>query len=107
MPSVMTIQGKVENIWDDEDFARMLRDRLGDDAERYFRDSLSYHDRNPSEFGYPCSGECDKVYELQEHYEQLLKETRYEIASWKTRKWTKDELDSKRAQLIQKIDSEL
>ena len=38
MPNVMIIQGKVENIWDDEDFARMLRDRLGDDAERYFRE---------------------------------------------------------------------
>ena len=36
MPDAMIIQGKVEYIWTDEDFARMLRDKLGDDAERYF-----------------------------------------------------------------------
>lgn len=36
--TVMMIQGKVENIFDNEDFARMLRDRLGEDAERYFRE---------------------------------------------------------------------
>lgn len=35
---VMMIQGKVENIFDNEDFARMLGERLGSDAERYFRD---------------------------------------------------------------------
>ena len=39
--TVMMIQGKVENIFDNEDFARMLRDRLGEDAERYFREQTN------------------------------------------------------------------
>ena len=80
---VMMIQGKVENIFDNEDFARMLRDRLGDDAERYFREQTDpevladgLYDLSDSEIlkkGY-CSGECDKVQGTQEHYENLLKE---------------------------------
>ena len=80
---VMMIQGKVENIFDNEDFARMLRDRLGDDAERYFREQTDpevladgLYDLTDSEIlkkGY-CSGECDKVQGTQEHYENLLKE---------------------------------
>ena len=80
---VMMIQGKVENIFDNEDFARMLRDKLGDDAERYFREQTdpevladSLYDIPDSELlkkGY-CSGECDKVQGTQEHYENLLKE---------------------------------
>lgn len=80
---VMMIQGKVENIFDNEDFARMLRDKLGDDAERYFREQTDpevladgLYDLSASEIlkkGY-CSGECDKVQGTQEHYENLLKE---------------------------------
>ena len=35
---VMIIQGKVENIRDKEDFARMLGEKLGSDAELYFRE---------------------------------------------------------------------
>lgn len=80
---VMMIQGKVENIFDNEDFARMLRDKLGDDAERYFREQTDpevladgLYDLGDSEIlkkGY-CSGECDKVQGTQEHYENLLKE---------------------------------
>jgi len=80
---VMMIQGKVENIFDNEDFARMLRDKLGDDAERYFREQTDpevladgLYDLSDSEIlkkGY-CSGECDKVQGTQEDYENLLKE---------------------------------
>lgn len=80
---IMMIQGKVENIFDNEDFARMLRDKLGDDAERYFREQTDpevladgLYDLDDSEIlkkGY-CSGECDKVQGTQEHYENLLKE---------------------------------
>ena len=36
--TVMIIQGKVENVFDNEDFARMLREKLGSDAEQYFRE---------------------------------------------------------------------
>ena len=36
--TVMMIQGKVENVFDNEDFAQMLREKLGSDAEQYFRE---------------------------------------------------------------------
>lgn len=80
---VMMIQGEIVNIFDDDDFVQMLREKLGDDAARYFLDRTNQemldavmYDLNDSEIlnrGY-CSGECDKVQETQEHYEDLLKE---------------------------------
>jgi len=102
MPDAMIIQGKVEYIWTDEDFARMLRDKLGDDAERYFLGILFSREQ-----AHKCPGECDKTYRLQEHYERVLKDVRDEVAAWKTRKMTKDEIDDKREQLIMTIDHEL
>ena len=78
---VMMIQGKVENIFDNEDFARMLRERLGEDAERYFREQIDpdvvmegiskLDDSEILNRGY-CSGECDKVQGTQEHFERIL-----------------------------------
>ena len=102
MPDMMIIQGKVEYIWTDEDFARMLRDKLGDDAEPYFLGILFSREQARE-----CPGECDKTYRLQEHYERILKVVRDEVAAWKTRKMTKDEIDDKREQLIMMIDREL
>lgn len=105
--SVLLINGKTENVYGDEDFARLLRDRLGDDAARYFLDTISDHAKNPEEFGYECSGECDRVYETQENYERILKDVRDELASWPTRKMTKADIDAKRDRLIEKIGWEL
>jgi len=44
MPHVLLIQDKPETIWDNEQFARMLDEKLGSDAADFFRDAL--HDAN-------------------------------------------------------------
>lgn len=85
MPSVLMIKGdkRPETIFDDEQFARLLDERLGYDAAQYFRDATdpetladALYDIPDSELlkkGY-CSGECDRIQQTQEHYENLLKE---------------------------------
>lgn len=85
MPAVLMIKGdkRPETIFDNEQFARLLDERLGYDAAEYFRDAVSkdsvlaqlddLSDDDILEGGY-CSGECDRVQETQEHYENLLKE---------------------------------
>ena len=83
MPAVLMIKGdkRPETIFDNEQFARLLDERLGYDAAEYFRDAVSPDsilaelDLSDDDIleGY-CSGECDKVQGTQEHYENLLKE---------------------------------
>lgn len=83
MPAVLMIKGgkRPETIFDNEQFARLLDERLGYDAAEYFRDAVSPDsilaklDLTDDDIleGY-CSGECDKVQGTQEHYENLLKE---------------------------------
>lgn len=81
MADVMIIQGKTETIWDDEDFARMLRDKLGYDAEQYFREKTDVEtvldDLNLTDediLNHYCSGECDKVQDVQGHFQSVLNE---------------------------------
>jgi len=81
MADVMIIQGKTETIWDNEDFARMLRDRLGSDAEQYFREKTDVEtvldDLNLTDediLNHYCSGECDKVQDVQGHFQSVLNE---------------------------------
>lgn len=113
MPNVMIIQGKVENIWDDEDFARMLRDKLGDDAERYFREhsNLDYalRDVTDEQILQYCTGECSKVEEAIEHWTGVLGAMKDELESIQANIAirTKDETSILLLQLIQKINSEL
>ena len=81
--NVMMIQGKVTNVFDSEDFARLLGELLGSDAEYYYRsetDIAARLDAMPlSEFSSYCLGECDKTEELQEHYEGILHEVMEEL----------------------------
>lgn len=83
MPSVLMIKGdkRPETVFDDEQFARLLDERLGYDAAQYFRDAtdvdwlkenMRLTDEEILNEGW-CSGECDKVQRTQEHYENLLK----------------------------------
>ena len=73
--TVMMIQGKVENIFDKEDFARMLGERLGSDAERYFRDETDLgvllDDLDEVVFIEHCGGDCSKVTEIEEEKDDL------------------------------------
>ena len=83
MPSVLMIKGdkRPETVFDNEQFARLLDERLGYDAAQYFRDATDVEflkenmrltDEQILNDGW-CSGECDKVQRTQEHYENLLK----------------------------------
>ena len=84
MPSVLMINGdtRPETIFDNEQFARLLDERLGYDAAQYFRDATNMEylrenmkltDDQILNEGW-CSGECDRVQRTQEHWENLLKE---------------------------------
>ena len=84
MSTTILIKGdkRPETIFDDEQFARLLDERLGYDAAQYFRDAtdtdwlrqnMNLTDEEILKDGW-CSGECDKVQKTQEHWENLLKE---------------------------------
>lgn len=83
MSIVIMIKGdkRPETIFDNEQFARLLDERLGYDAAQYFRETtdlnllkenLCLTDEEILNNDW-CSGECDKVQRTQEHYENLLK----------------------------------
>lgn len=73
MAEIMRIQGKIENIMDDDDFACLLREKLGDDAARYFLDSRRIIEipDDPLEI---CKGECDRLYEMQGNHDEIVSE---------------------------------
>ena len=79
MPTVLMIQGKPETIFDNEQFARLLDEKLGYEAAEYFRDALEDQrvilmdemEKKPLNF---CTGECDRVYEAQRHYQDVLRD---------------------------------
>ena len=75
---VMMIQGKVENIFDNEDFARMLGERLGSEAEQYFREqtdpAVVLDGMDDAEFYEYCGGDCSKVAEIKEEKDDLSNE---------------------------------
>ena len=75
---VMMIQGKVENIFDNEDFARMLGERLGSEAEQYFREqtdpAVVLDGLDDAEFYEYCEGDCDKMDVLADERNALEEE---------------------------------
>jgi len=79
---VMMIQGKVENIFDNEDFARMLGERLGSEAEQYFREqtdpAVVLDEMGEVEFYEYCEGDCSKMDELEDE-KNALEEERDEL----------------------------
>ena len=113
MPNTMIIQGKVETIFDDEDFARLIGERLGYDAEQYFREhwDMDYllRDMTDDQMLEYCSGECDKVQEAIEHWTGVLQSVQDELIELQTkaRSQTKDETSIALLMLIQKINAEL
>lgn len=106
MPHVLIINDKPEVIFNHDQFARLLLETLGDDAKDYFLEALNEvrEDIDPEEV---CDGECEKTYELQEHYERILKDVRDELMSWRIVNLTKEELLQKRFDLCEMIQSEL
>lgn len=79
MPHVLMIKGekRPETIFTDEQFARLLDERLGYDAAEYFRErGKNLKEEIWDEFAkdplWYCTGECDKVYDVQEQFESKL-----------------------------------
>lgn len=105
MPHVLIIRGKPETIFNEDQFARVLLETLGDDPMNYFLNAMQEAKENPDPEA--CVGECDRVYEVQEHYEDVLKEIRDELMSWKILNLTKEELLKKRYDLCDMIQREL
>ena len=112
MPNTMIIQGKVETIFDDEDFARLIGERLGYDAEQYFREhwDMDYllRDMTDDQMLEYCSGECSNVEEAIEHWTGVLQSVQDELVELQTkvRFQTKDETSIALLMLIQKINAE-
>ena len=59
---------RVEN---EERFARVLEERLGQDAADMFRQLQA---QGLDDFRDKCCGECDRLYEMQEEYERTIQE---------------------------------
>ena len=108
MPEMLMIQGNVELVSDDEDFARLLGAKLGDDAEQWFRGVLENTIPDIDDDLYArCKGECDKLFEQQEHYQRVLGDIRDELYAWPVFKLTRAQVDERRDRLLKIIDSEL
>ena len=77
MAEIMRIQGKIENVMSIDDFARLLREKLGDDAEDYFLcalDDAKHAELDSGDLLEKCGGECDRVYEIQGNHESIVSE---------------------------------
>lgn len=84
---VLIIAGRPETLFNTEDFARILDEKLGPDAAKYFRETLENCleeceekiSENPLKY---CSGECDKLYELERHYQTAIKDALDELRGY-------------------------
>ena len=78
MESVL-VNNRPHYIMNDYDFEDLLRQQISDDAARYFIESVSGAEddaiarfrSDPSRY---CTGECDRVYNTQAHYENIMQE---------------------------------
>lgn len=73
--NLLLVKGKRVNVADSDDFAELLRTELGDDAETFFRQTLKESDERVFDES-RCVGECDRTYQIQEHYERVLSDIR-------------------------------
>ena len=103
MRATLMINGKPEFVIDNHHFADVLEAHIGYEAAQFYNDSIDEAVENVN----PCNGECDATYELQEHYENLLRDIQDEIMSWDVKKLTKQEIADKRDMLYKMIDKEL
>lgn len=78
------VKGRPVYIFSDTDFADVLQEEISESAKGYFLNSLegekelavSNFIENPLAY---CHGECDKVYETQRHYTDLLRDIMEEL----------------------------
>lgn len=93
---------KLEIVCTDRDFEELVRNYLGDDAVEYLKeyphDIGSY---NPLDM--PCGGECSKTYELQEYYEDAVRDVVSELKALDFAGITKAEARSRLNEIIKKL----
>lgn len=75
----LLVNGKLENVIDRFDFARLVRQELGSDAGDYMQgletdiqdEAVENIHKNAMKY---CTGECDHVFRVQEHFENVISE---------------------------------
>ena len=79
----IVVQGRLENMSDHEDFTRLLRDKLGEDAADYFRDALAVERKETADYFEDVLDQCRDIlkdwdldhmtcFDLKEAREELM-----------------------------------
>ena len=103
--TLLLIKGEDRYVKNVSEFARLVGDLLGRDAAEYITEHLAPDD--PQTPYTACNGECDKTYEIQQNYENILHEVQDTLEGWDIQKMTKAQIESARDRLYEKIDREL
>lgn len=103
--TLLFINGEDRYVKNVDEFARIVGDLLGRDAAEYIKEHC--RQENPENPYTECNGECDKTYEIQQNYENILHEIQDTLEGWDIAKMTKAQIESARDRLYEKIDREL
>lgn len=80
------VQGRLENVGSHEDFARLLRDKLGEDAANYFYDVLERERK-----------------EISDYFQDVLCQCRDILKGWDLDHMTRFDLKVAREELVDMI----
>lgn len=105
MSEILNTKGGTVKIYDNKDFALFLDESLGYEVGDYFRTTLE--DVANASVEENCTGECDTIYEIEEHWHRILQDVHDELVSWEISKKTKRDLEEMRNYLVKKINAEL
>lgn len=105
MSEILNIHGVRTPIYNNNDFAMFLDEKLGYEAGDYFRTALE--DVANASVEKNCTGECDTIYEIEEHWHRILQDVHDELISWEIDKNTKRDLEEMRNYLVKRINAEL
>ena len=106
MAEILNTKGGMVKIYNNKDFALFLDESLGYEAGDYFRTALE-DVANAATGENRCTGECDTIYEIEEHWQRILQDIHDELISWEIGKKTKRDLEEMRNCLVKKINAEL
>lgn len=105
MSEILNTKDGMVKIYDNKDFALFLDESLGYEVGDYFRTALE--DVANASVEENCTGECDTIYEIEEHWHRILQDVHDELVSWEISKKTKRDLEEMRNYLVKKINAEL
>ena len=106
MAEILNTKGGRVKIYDNKDFALFLDESLGYEAGDYFRTALE-DVANAATGENRCTGECDTIYEIEEHWHRILQDVHDELISWEISKKKKRDLEEMRNYLVKRINAEL